>query len=92
MIQTLAENAIKHGLSKSINGGLLNINITRIENTLHISIQNTGNLNKIGESEGIGIYNTKKRLGILFGKKTKFKIFQKDNLVCVEIQIVCNKL
>jgi two-component system LytT family sensor kinase len=92
MIQTLAENAIKHGLSKSIEGGILNITIDRIENTLNISIQNTGNLNKIGESEGVGIYNTKKRLGILFGKKAKFKIFQKDHLVCVEIQIVCNNL
>jgi len=87
MIQTLAENAIKHGLSKSIDGGVLNIVIKKTEDKLHISIQNTGNLDKIGESEGIGIYNTKKRLGILFGKKAKFKIFQNNNLVCVEIQI-----
>jgi len=87
MIQTLAENAIKHGLSKSIDGGILNIIIKQAEGKLHISIQNTGNLDKIGESEGIGIYNTKKRLGILFGKKAKFRIFQNNNLVCVEIQI-----
>lgn len=88
MIQTLAENAIKHGLSQSIDGGVLNISITNTATALNISIQNTGNLDKIGESEGIGIYNTKKRLGILFGKKAKFKIYQENNLVCVDIQIV----
>lgn len=87
MIQTLAENAIKHGLSKSIEGGILNIVIEKHENHLQISIQNTGNLTKIKESKGIGISNTKKRLDILFGKKSKFEIFQNDNLVCVEIQI-----
>jgi sensor histidine kinase YesM len=92
MIQTLAENAIKHGLSKSIEGGTLNITISIQHKTLNISIQNTGSLNKFGESQGIGIYNTKKRLDILFGNKAKFKIHQKENLVCVEIQIVCDNL
>ncbi len=87
MIQTLAENAIKHGLSKSIAGGVLYINIKKVENQLQISVQNTGTLDKIEESEGIGIFNAKKRLDILFGKKAKFKIFQSNNLVCVEIQI-----
>ena len=89
MIQTLAENAIKHGLSKSIDGGVLEIIINKKGDILTILIQNTGNLDKIGESEGIGIYNTKKRLDILFGKKAKFNMSQQDNLVCVEIQIVC---
>jgi len=88
MIQTLAENAIKHGLSKSINGGVLIIEIEKTDTKLQISIQNTGNLSKIGESEGIGIHNTKKRLGILFGNKAKFRIFQNNDLVCVEIQII----
>ena len=87
MIQTLTENAIKHGLSKSIDGGILYIDIKKIGDQLQISIQNTGTLDKMGESKGIGIYNTKKRLDILFGKKAKFKIFQNNNLVCVEIQI-----
>ena len=87
MIQTLAENAIKHGLSQTIEGGILDISIVKTNSIVVILIKNTGNLNKFGESEGIGIYNTKKRLNILFGKKAKFKIYQKEDLVCVEIQI-----
>ena len=88
MIQTLTENAIKHGLSKSIDGGKLKISIEKIENTLKILIQNTGTLDDIAESDGVGIYNTKKRLGILFGKKAEFKIYQDKDYVCVEIQII----
>jgi len=92
MIQTLAENSIKHGLSKTIEGGVLIIDIQKVKSSLNITIKNTGNLNKMGESEGIGIYNTKKRLDILFGKNAQFKIYQQDDLVCVEIQIICKSL
>jgi two-component system LytT family sensor kinase len=89
MIQTLVENAIKHGLSKSINGGILELIIKKKENNVFIFIKNTGNLGLLDESEGIGIQNTKKRLDILFGEESKFKIAQKGDFVCVEIQIVC---
>lgn len=91
MIQTLVENAIKHGLSKEINGGVLELAINKIGELINITIKNTGNLNLLEKSKGIGLENTKKRLGILFGDTAQFKIFQKDDIVCVEIQIECKK-
>jgi LytS/YehU family sensor histidine kinase len=89
MIQTLVENAIKHGLSKSITGGVLRLSISKDKEIIDIKIKNTGKLEPDIEITGIGIQNTIKRLDILFGEEGKFKIYQDDDLVCVEIQIVC---
>jgi len=89
MIQTLVENSIKHGLSKTIEGGVLLLDIKSENDIVIISIKNTGNLKKISESEGIGLENTKKRLNLLFGESAKFSISQIEDLVCVNIQIIC---
>jgi sensor histidine kinase YesM len=89
MIQTLVENGIKHGISKSINGGIIKVNITKKNDSITVLIENTGYLRPHTKYIGIGIENTKKRLRILFGKTAKFKIFQCKDLVCVEIEFKC---
>lgn len=89
MIQTLVENGIKHGISKSISGGIIRVNITKTKDTVKVLIENTGTLNIQPQHLGIGIENTKKRLRILFGKSAKFKIYQCNDLVCVEIVFRC---
>jgi sensor histidine kinase YesM len=89
MIQTLVENAIKHGISKSINGGIIKVNISKLKHSVNILIENTGQLKPLAKHSGIGIENTKKRLNILFGKTAKFKIYQCKDLVCVEIEFKC---
>ncbi len=91
MIQTLVENAIKHGLSKSIDGGEIFITTKKNKENLLIEIKNTGILTERDEdeSEGIGIKNTQKRLAILFGEKATFKIEQKGKFVVVSIKISC---
>ena len=45
MLQTLVENAIKHGISKQISGGIVKI-ISDFKNQYHeLAVQNTGSLN-----------------------------------------------
>ncbi len=77
MLQTLVENAIKHGISKQINGGLVKV-ISDFEGDFHkLVVQNTGSLNgyKAG-AEGFGISSTTNRLNLLFGDKASFDIKQ----------------
>jgi sensor histidine kinase YesM len=77
MLQTLVENAIKHGISKQIQGGVVKV-ISDFKNDYHeLSVQNTGYLNgyKIGD-EGFGISSTTNRLGLLYGDKAKFEMKQ----------------
>jgi LytS/YehU family sensor histidine kinase len=88
MLQTIVENAIKHGISRSIAGGELIITAKKEADTLTLTIDNTGKLDdKIADEEGVGIANTKKRLAILFGENAEFKLFQHGDYVRAMIQI-----
>lgn len=77
MLQTLVENAIKHGISKQINGGVVKVTSDFKDNYHELSVQNTGYLNgyKAG-SEGFGLSSTTNRLSLLYGDKAKFEIKQ----------------
>ena len=76
MLQTLVENAIKHGISKQINGGLIRI-ISDFKNGQHeLVVQNSGKLNgnHIDNEDGFGIKSTKDRLSLLYQGKANFEI------------------
>jgi two-component system LytT family sensor kinase len=76
MLQTLVENAIKHGISRQINGGVVRV-ISEFKNNFHeLAVQNTGRLNGKVNGEGFGISSTNDRLSLLYGNKAKFEIRQ----------------
>jgi two-component sensor histidine kinase len=77
MLQTLVENAIKHGISKNISGGLVRIIADFRNNMLELIIQNTGSLNGNNgtNKEGFGIISTKQRLYLLYQGNANFKIY-----------------
>lgn len=74
MLQTLVENAIKHGISKQKEGGLIKV-ISDFKGDHHeLIVQNTGKLNCTYNSEGFGIASTQNRLLLLFGKQASFAL------------------
>ena len=76
MLQTLVENAIKHGISKQVSGGKVKI-ISDFKGDYHeLAVQNTGQLNGFMNGEGFGLSSTLNRLGLLYGDKAKFDIKQ----------------
>lgn len=76
MLQTLVENAIKHGISKQINGGVVKV-ISQFKNDFHqLIVQNTGQLNGTVNTEGFGLSSTTNRLSLLYGDKASFGIKQ----------------
>jgi two-component system LytT family sensor kinase len=94
MLQTLVENGIKHGVSKEMGGGFLEVKSDIEEDILIIQIRNTGNLAGTSsnlenlDSGGVGLKNTAERLSILYGKGASFRIFQeKEGVVCSEVRI-----
>ncbi|HUR66129.1 MAG TPA: histidine kinase [Chitinophagaceae bacterium] len=76
MLQTLVENAIKHGISKQINGGVVKVISDFKENYHELVVQNTGQLNGKVNTEGFGLSSTTNRLSLLYGDKAKFDIKQ----------------
>jgi len=76
MLQTLVENAIKHGISQQVNGGVVRV-ISDFRSDYHLlAVQNTGQLNSKVASGGFGLSSTKDRLNLLYGSKAKFEIRQ----------------
>jgi two-component system, LytTR family, sensor kinase len=74
MLQTLVENAIKHGISKQVNGGTVKIVSTFRDEYHQLVIRNTGFLNGGLGSDGFGLASTKNRLQLLFGQRANFDI------------------
>jgi two-component sensor histidine kinase len=73
MLQTLVENAIKHGISKRINGGVIKIISRFTDNDFELIVQNTGTL-EINADDGFGFKSTRDRLKFLCNGKASFKI------------------
>lgn len=79
MLQTLVENAIKHGISKEMHGGRINIVSDFVGQHLELVIRNTGKLNGNSQIEGFGLSSTRNRLHLLFGEDASFDIKDTGN-------------
>lgn len=91
MLQTLTENAIKHGVAKFAKGSELIIDISFENNVLDVKIKNRGDVSKQKLNKqnrgGIGLENTVKRLELLFGKMAKFELYQEGEMVVSRVYI-----
>ena len=94
MLQTIVENAIKHGISNRLKGGLIEIKCKEgVTDDLIIQVKNSGQLknqafSKKKEREGHGINNTVQRLKLIYGDRASFKIYNSDHeFVVTEIKI-----
>lgn len=74
MLQTLVENAIKHGISKQLTGGTVTIVSDIRENYHELVIRNTGRLTGLKNEDGFGLMSTRNRLQLLFGDQANFDI------------------
>ncbi|ERM83431.1 histidine kinase [Rhodonellum psychrophilum GCM71 = DSM 17998] len=94
MLQTIVENAIKHGISNRVKGGTIEIKCYEgLTDDLYIQVKNSGQLQlpsqtKKKEREGHGIDNTIQRLKLIYGNRASFKIFNSgSDFVITEIKI-----
>lgn len=74
MLQTLVENAIKHGISRQIKGGVVRIVAVFRNNEMELLVQNTGQLTQVINGDGFGIKSTQDRLNLMYQGKAVFDI------------------
>ena len=77
MLQTLVENAIKHGISKKISGGVIKIISRFTKNNFELIVQNTGNL-EAKTNDGFGFKSTRDRLKFLCNGNAYLKVEEID--------------
>lgn len=93
MLQTLAENAVRHGIANLTAGGDLEVGVHRTLDGLLLSVKNSGTYDphapeRTGTpSNGIGLENTRKRLEMLYGRKAELRIENRDGMVVTEVEI-----
>jgi hypothetical protein len=75
LLQTLVENAVKHGIAAERDGGDLIIRASRQDGSLLIEIANTGHLSEVKPlGKPVGLANTRERLRLLYGDRASLQL------------------
>jgi sensor histidine kinase YesM len=74
MIQTLVENAIKHGLEPKTDGGHISILARQGEGEIQVEVCDNGIGFDLHADDGIGLSNIRERLKVLYGVKASLII------------------
>lgn len=69
IIQPLVENAVKHGISKLVEGGEIKVSITKEGNNVFMAVFDTGNPFDSDLAPGFGLQSIYDKLEILYGDK-----------------------
>lgn len=90
MLQSLAENAIKHGLECKAEGGTLLIKAELLDNILRVSVTDDGMGFGVvkSDSTGLGLTSIRERLKLLHGGSARLLIEpNQPNGVCATIEV-----
>ena len=87
ILQPLMENAIKHGVNKSINPVTIELSAQVIDNKLQITISNNKDESSNTIGTKTGLKNLSKRLQIIYGKKALIEINNTINRYSISILI-----
>lgn len=86
-IQTLVENAVKHGIALEKQGGKIEVIIHEQHGLVSIRVLNPGKLQQNKTVAGIGVRNLKERLELSYQHLASFNLYEMDQKVCAEIKI-----
>jgi two-component sensor histidine kinase len=87
IVQTLVENAVKHGIGASVRGGLLRIS-GKVENRrLIVTISNPGSLKNKADGTGLGLNNARMRLARMIGDDTRLDLTENEGIVTARLDL-----
>lgn len=89
LLQTVVENAIKHGIAELPGGGVLQISARLRDNALHVEVRNPRPTNPASrEPRGSGLYNAAERLRLLFGSRATLELdLSQSDLAILRIRV-----
>lgn len=82
-LNTLLENAVKHGIGQLKSGGEIIISANAEKNVISLEVENSGTYDPKPKSDegGIGLENLQKRLELQYGDRASFSITNVDKRV-----------
>ncbi len=88
MIQPLVENALKHGVSKAVGGGALEVKVAREADWLHVRVANTGPApSDMKGQEGHGLRNLRERLSLLGAPDDALRLRREGDWTIAELRL-----
>jgi hypothetical protein len=86
MLQTLVENAVRHGIAKLKLGGEVQVLARQAQDSMVVQVRNTGHyIPSRSSGSGIGLRNTEQRLEHIYGRRATFRIFNDGDMVVCEL-------
>jgi LytS/YehU family sensor histidine kinase len=80
LLQTLAENALKHGIANLPGGGEVAIHANLKERQLEIVITNPGSLSARVNATAVGLNNARERLRLIYGAAASLSLLEEPGL------------
>lgn len=74
LLQTLVENAIKHGVSQVADRGNLIVRAARQNGNVKLEVENTGELSESSNGMKLGLANARERLRLLYGDRASLDL------------------
>jgi Histidine kinase len=74
LLLTLVENAIEHGISGSLAGGIVQVSARQQAGECQLQVADSAGLLNAGWSEGVGLSNTRERIQRCFGPQARLDL------------------
>lgn len=89
MLQTLVENAVRHGIGKLKKGGDIHIEVRTGPPGMVLRIRNSGRFTAQQDDGrgGIGLHNTEERLRHIYGDSASLNIGNEEGMVVCEVRL-----
>jgi len=84
LLQTLVENAVKHGIATSTEGGEVAVSARREGGQVRLRVTNPGRLGARGGTR-IGLANARERLRLLYGERASLTLEEAGGRVAAEV-------
>lgn len=78
-IEPLVENAVKHGIARKAEGGLVRLEVRKTESGLRVAVHDTGggfaaSQSRDSSGAGVGLDNVRRRLRLCYGPQARLEI------------------
>jgi two-component sensor histidine kinase len=87
LVQTLVENAVKHGISELPQGGVVRLEARTSGGRLEIRVTNTGRLKTSADATGYGLRNAAERLRLLYGDTASLTLRDNDGTTVAALSL-----
>ncbi len=87
LVQTLVENGVKHGISRRMDGGELDLSARVAGSQLVVVVANTGSFHRRGAESGSGLRNARERLRLIYDGRASLTLQNESDRVIATLTL-----